>query len=158
MEVGMKKLMVVTRVITLCGLILPVQAQDEVLPQGADRAQIVQNLVAGLTTDNAGLQRSSALMLGQMYAGEASIQLMGAMRYDDAPKVRIAAAWALCRIGDEVGTYLVKQKVRFEEDAIVRAHEAFYYDTYVQRGVFTVVDIRVPSISEIFTPVPVEAL
>ena len=154
----MKKLTVVATVLVLCGLIMPAQAQDEVLPPGADKDLIVQNLLVGLTTDNAGLQRSSALMLGQIYADGASIPLMAAMRHDDNPEVRIAAAWALCRIGDEVGTYLVKHKIRFEENETVRAHEAFYYGTYVQEGVFRVVDIQVPTISQLFTPVPLEAL
>lgn len=154
----MKKLTVLMTVLVLCGLVMPAQAQDEVLPPDADKELIVQNLLVGLTTDNAGLQRSCALMLGQIYADEASIQLMFAMRNDDNPEVRVAAAWALCRIGGKVGTYLVKHKIRFEENEWVKAHEAFYYDTYVQKGVFRVVDIRVPAISELFTPVPVEAL
>ena len=154
----MKKLVVVPLALLICGLVMPAQAQDGVLPATADKDLIVQNLLVGLKTDNEGLQRSCALMLGQIYADEAAIELMAAMRSDDCPQVRIAAAWALCRMGSEVGTYLVKHKIRFEENELVRAHEAFYYDTYVQEGVFRLVDIQVPTISQIFTPIPVEAL
>ncbi len=154
----MKKLIVVLVAVGICGFVMPAQAQDEVLPPGANRPLIIENLVIGLQTDNAGLQRSCALMLGQIYGEEADIQLMYAMRNDNDPEVRIAAAWALCRLGGKVGTYLVKHKARFEENEKVKAHEAFYYDTYVQRGVFKIVDIQVPSISELFTPVPVTSL
>ncbi len=154
----MKTLGVATLVLMLCGFADQAYAREDGLPAGADKARIVENLLAGLRSENDGLRRSSALMLGQIYAGTAAIPLMAAFRDDENPQVRIAAAWALCRMGSEVGTYIVKQRVRFEDDAVVKAHSAYYYDTYVREGVFTIVEIVPPTLSQMFTPVPVEAL
>ncbi len=99
-----------------------------------DRA--VANLLLGLKSENPGLQRSAALMLGEMQAGKALIPLMEALHRPNDERVRIAAAWALCRISDGRGTYAVKQAARFDESEKVRAACAWYYNLYVRQHAF----------------------
>ena len=99
-----------------------------------DRA--VENLLIGANSVNDGLRKSSIHMLGQMEAEDAVIPLMLVLHSDTNEKSRIAAAWALCKIGDSRGTYAVKQAVRFDESLKVRMHCAWYYNLYVIDGTF----------------------
>ena len=61
---------------------------------------------------------------------------MRVLRNDKDEKARIAAAWALCKIGNAAGTYAVKQAVRFDESKKVKLHSAWYYNLYVYEGTF----------------------
>ena len=99
-----------------------------------DRA--VENLLIGANSINDGLRKSSIHMLGQMEAEDAVIPLMRVLHYNSDEKSRVAAAWALCKIGASRGTYAVKQAVRFDESLTVRMHCAWYYNLYVNEGTF----------------------
>ncbi len=96
----------------------------------------VANLVAALQTSNDGLRRSAIYQLGQLQAKTAAIPLMAVLRNSGDEKSRIGAAWALCKIGNAVGTYAVKQAVRFDESKKVQLHAAWYYNLYVADGTF----------------------
>jgi HEAT repeat protein len=130
------------RIVLFAALILmvlagPVMAQDAYLPANANKALIEKNLFIGLKTDNTGLQRSCALMLGQIQSSSAVIPLMDVLHNNSDENVRVAAAWALCKIGDARGVYAVKTATRYDESAKVQAHCAWYYENYVQQGSFT---------------------
>ena len=114
----------------------PVMAGDPVLPPTANKAVIEKNLLIGLASDNAGLERSSALMLGKIRADGARIPLMAALHNSCCEDVRMAAAWALCRIGHSFGTTAVKRAVTYDESARVQVACAWYYETYVQKGTY----------------------
>jgi hypothetical protein len=119
--------MVLTAVLILVVAIPAMAGQTDV---------IVENLLTGLSTDNAGLQRSSALMLGQQQSAEAVIPLMAILHNNENEDVRIAAAWALCQIGDARGTFAVKRAVTYDDSKKVRATCAWYYELYIQQGTF----------------------
>lgn len=144
----MKTVLCVMAVIFLCGFVAPVLAQDDGLPPKANKALIEENLLIGLASDNQGLKKSCALMLGQIYSKRATIPLMAVLRDNENPELRIAAAWSLCRIGSGVGTYFVKHTVRFEDDLKVKAYCAWFYDLYVQKGVFVIRQIEAPLVSD----------
>jgi hypothetical protein len=102
----------------------------------------VANLLVGLNSTNDGLRRSAIYRLGQFEARTAAIPLMGILRNSTDEKSRIAAAWALCKIGNAVGTYAVKQAVRFDESKKVQLHSAWYYNLYVSEGTFAFVPVE----------------
>ena len=98
----------------------------------------VKNLLIGVgdQNNNCGLRRSAIYMLGELQATEAVIPLMKVLHSCPDEKSRVAAAWALCKIGDARGEYAVKQAVRFDESSKVKIHCAWYYNLYVNEGTF----------------------
>jgi HEAT repeat protein len=96
----------------------------------------VANYLVALKSENDGLRRSAIYMLGQFQAEVATIPLMKVLHGSNDAKSRIAAAWALSKIGNPVGVYAVKQAVRFDDDAKVRTHSAWYFNLYVSPGTF----------------------
>ncbi len=96
----------------------------------------VENLLVALKSDNCGLRKSAAYVMGQLQAEEAVIPLMAILRNSNDECARIAAAWALCQIGDARGVYAVKQAVRFDNSDKVKSYCAWYYNLYVQDGTF----------------------
>jgi hypothetical protein len=135
MEVVMKTLLILT-VIFILALSIPVHAQETGLPAGLNKSLVEDNLLKGLSTENTGLQRSCALLLGRIKSDRGVIQLMDALHSNTNPSVRIAAAWALCRIGDSRGVYAVKMAVRFDESPKVQSTCAWYYENFVEQGSF----------------------
>ena len=97
---------------------------------------VVVNLMIGLKSDNPGLRASSAFMLGELRAREAVVPLMEMLHSGENESCKIVAALALCRIGDERGTYAVKRAVQFEENQQVAQKCAWFYEQYVQPGTY----------------------
>jgi hypothetical protein len=146
----MKAILALVLILSLCGFVAPLSAQqDDGLPANANKALIEQNLLIGLASDNQGLKKSCALMLGQIYSKRATLPLMEILRNDDNSDLRIAAAWALCRTGTDVGSYFVKNTVRFQDDLKVKAFCAWFYDLYVQKGVFVFRQVEEPLVSDV---------
>jgi hypothetical protein len=119
----------------LCAMICA-QAQELVLPANADKTLIEDNLLAGLTSENTGLQRSCALMLGKIKSSRAVIPLMAALRSGKTMELKSAAAWALCNIGDDRGTFAVKREVQFNNCCKTQLRCAWYYENMVHSGTF----------------------
>jgi hypothetical protein len=118
-------------------LALPATANDIKKDLGEAKYDLaVQNLIKGVKSENDGLRRSAIYMLGTMQAEEALIPLMGVLRSCPNENCRVAAAWALCKIGNARGTYAVKQAVRFDDSRRVQIHSAWYYNLYVADGTF----------------------
>ena len=111
------------------------QAQSPIT--APDRSGLAeQNLLDGLQSDNVGVQRSCALLLGQIRSERAVIPLMHRLRNGQTAEVRMASAWALCRIGAPEGTYLVRRVAGRDIDQRVRTRCAWYYQTLVRAGTF----------------------
>lgn len=121
-----------------------------------NKAIVEANLLIGLNTPCTGLQRSCALMLGEIGSKRAVIPLMATLRSAQDEKLRVAAAWALAKIGDPFGTYFVRMSVQFDESAKVRESCAWYYNMYVKEGTFSIIEPVevVPTVAMIFDPVP----
>jgi hypothetical protein len=118
-----------------------VVAQHAVLPENADRALIEKNLLLGLKSDNEGLRYSSALMLGDLKSSRAVIPLMSMLKQCDNFKLKTAAAWALCNIGDAKGTFAVKREVEFNDCCKTKLVCAWYYEHMVKPGSFIFKDV-----------------
>ncbi len=139
-EVIMKRSGLIFGVIALTiMLILPASANDIKKQLGAEKYdRAVENLLMALkeTNTNDGLRGSAIYQLGELQAEDAVIPLMAVLRRCHDDKCRIAAAWALCKIGDARGVYAVKQAVRFDDSQKVKLHSAWYYNLYVSQGTF----------------------
>lgn len=140
MEDEMKKSAMIFGVIVLAiTLALPATEGDVRKDLGdAKYDTAVRNLLVGVDNqaNNSGLRISAIYLLGQFKSKEAVIPLMRVLHSCPDEKSRMAAAWALCQIGDSRGEYAVKQAVRFDEDAKVKMHCAWYYNLYVDEGAF----------------------
>jgi hypothetical protein len=118
-------------------LAVAANAQDVRKEIGAAKFdQAVANLLAALDTKNPGLMRSAIYRLGEFKAEKAVIPLMAVLHNNGDEKTRIAAAYALCKIGAGVGTYAVKQAVRFDDSEKVKMQAAWYYNLLVTEGTF----------------------
>ena len=100
-----------------------------------NRDLTIQNLLIGLDSDNAGLTSSSAFYLGEISSTEAVIPLMKLLRNADQEELRISAALALLKIGDERGIYAIKRAIIFDEskrvsDMCEKFYNAYLYDKY----------------------------
>ncbi len=125
-------------------LALPATASDLKKEIGEAKYDLaVQNLLNGVASINDGLRRSAIYQLGELQAQDAVIPLMRVLRSCADERCRVAAAWALCKIGDERGVYAVKQAVRFDDSQKVKLHSAWYYNLYVSEGTFAFI----PSVS-----------
>lgn len=111
-----------------------VKAKDQIGEERYEKA--VANLLVGLQSDNVGLQRSAAYMLGELQSEEALIPLMDLLRSSENECTRVTAALSLCKIGDARGVYLVKQKVRFDGSDRVQKCCAWFYSVHVDNGTF----------------------
>lgn len=109
---------------------------DDPLPPTANKKLIEDNLFVGLASDNDGLRRSCAYMLGVINCSRATIPLMRELRYSEDEAMRVAAAWALCRIGSGVGVYAVKTAVEWDDSPKVQKACAWFYENYVKGGTF----------------------
>jgi len=109
---------------------------DDALPPTANKKLIEDNLFLGLQSQNDGLRRSCAYMLGVIQSSRAVIPLMRELRYSTDEDMRVAAAWALCRIGSGVGVYAVKTAVRWDDSQKVQNACAWFYENYVKGGSF----------------------
>lgn len=132
----MKKSIILLVAFVILAFVVPAQAQESVLPPNADKKLIEDNLFIGLASNNTGLQRSCALMLGRIKSDRAVIPLMETLHTNPEENVRIAAAWALCKIGDARGVYAVKMAVKYDDCAKVQTTCAWYYENYVKQGTF----------------------
>jgi hypothetical protein len=133
----MKTTIVLLTTLALGMLFSPVMAKESILPLNANKVLIEDNLLLGLSSNNTGLQRSCALMLGKLQSQKAVIPLMFTFHNNANENVRIAAAWALCKIGDARGVYAVKKGVKYDECIKVQKTCAWYYENYVQQGTFS---------------------
>ena len=116
------------------------RAQDMQKELGDAKFQkAVENYLIAIQSPNDGLRRSAIYQLGNLGANEAVIPLMRVLRNSFDEKSRIAAAWALSKIGNSAGTYAVKEAVRFDNSRKVQLHAAWYYNLYVSAGTFAFV-------------------
>ena len=121
----------------LLAVITPATAQDMRKELGDVRYKLgVENGLMALKSPNDGLRRSAIYLLGTLEADDAVIPLMSVLHNSKDEKSRIAATWALSKIGNSVGTFAVKQAARFDESKKVQMHAAWYYNLYVSAGTF----------------------
>jgi len=145
----MKKSIVLLALLSVIACAVPVMARQSVLPPDANKVLIEDNLFIGMVSDNLGLQRSCALMLGEIVSDRAVVPLMAVLHNSSDENLRVAAAWSLCKIGDARGVYAVKMAVKYDESAKVQTTCAWYYENLVKQGTFAFEQPEIPAIATI---------
>jgi len=143
----MKKTFVLIVVLLVIVSALPAMPKDFVSMPEVTKTLVEDNLFNGLSSENLGLQRGCALMLGMIQSKRAVIPLMNVLHNNADENMRIAAAWALCKVGDARGVYAVKMAVKYDECTKVQATCAWYYENYVKQGTFTFAQPEPPAIA-----------
>jgi hypothetical protein len=144
----MKKSSIFIVILTIIAVTIPVLGQEIVLPSKANKAFIEDNLIVGLNSGNAGLQRAAAFMLGKLQSTRAVDPLVETLYNDPNEKVRTAAAWALCKIGDSNGLSAVRRSVERDLSKKVQLTNAWYYETFVKKGTYIFKTVETVAIAQ----------
>ena len=145
----MKNSIVLLALLLVIVCAVPAMARQSVLPPDANKPLIEDNLFIGMASDNLGLQRGCALMLGEIVSDRAVVPLMAVLHNSSDENLRVAAAWSLCKIGDARGVYAVKMAVKYDESAKVQTTCAWYYENLVKQGTFAFEQPEIPAIATI---------
>ena len=133
----MKKSIALLAILAFIVLTVPITAKEYIPLSRAKITLMEDNLIFGLSANNIGVQRSCALLLGKLQSDKAVVSLMAIFYYHTDENVRIAAAWALCRIGDMRGVDLVKIAAKNDVSSRVQATCASYYENIKKEGKFS---------------------
>jgi hypothetical protein len=124
---------IVTTIIVL-SLFLETASNAEVNPKATSeiRENTVESLIIGLSSDNIGLQSSSAYMIGELQLSQAVIPLLRILHTEKNEELRITAALALYKIGSPIAINAVKQAIRFDDSERVSKLCANFYNEYLR--------------------------
>ena len=89
------------------------------------------NLLAGIKSDNIGLQTSSAYYLGELKSYKSMIQLLKLARYGNTEESRIIAGLSLYKIESDIGMYLLKSLRKTNDSEKVRLTFNRIYRKYI---------------------------
>ena len=98
---------------------------------GKEYHQYEQNLLAGIKTDNIGLQTSSAYFLGEMKSDKSLIHLLKLARYGETEESRIISGLSLYKIESDIGMYLLKSLRESDNSEKVRNSFDRIYKVYI---------------------------
>jgi hypothetical protein len=112
-----------------------IAGEDELMELGVNREATITKMLTRLQQCQPQEMQEIAFDLGEAKATEAVIPLMR-MLHEGQEQCRIVAALALCRIGDDRGTFAVKQAVRFDRSERVQQLAAWFYEQYVKPGTY----------------------
>ena len=104
--------------------ILPQETADQSI---MTKEACIKTLLAGLNTDNQGLQAGCTYMLGELCCDRSVITLLDVLHNNPSEEIRILAALSLYKIGDSRGLYAIKQAIKFDDsERVSRLCEKFY--------------------------------
>lgn len=105
--------------------------------------KMAPSLVAGITSENDGLRRSSIYYAGKYKVTEAVEALCAQLNKEKNPRTRILIALSLYSIGSAEGLAAVKTHVNQDSDPKVRRMCAEIYETFLmnnEQELYTVTD------------------
>ena len=91
----------------------------------------LQNLVAGIQSDNTGLKRSSIYFAGKYKIAEAESALISQLKEEKDPSTRILIALVLYEMGSEEGLIEVQKLSMNDQNAKVRRMATQIYNEYL---------------------------
>jgi HEAT repeat protein len=94
-------------------------------------ANIEENLLIGVKSNNLGLQTSCAYYLGEMKSDLALIPLLRLARKGDSEEARIIAGLSLYKIESHIGLHILKGRAQNDESELVRKVFSRLYKVYV---------------------------
>ena len=136
----MKKYFLVPLVITL---LFTLSTAFGGVKKSVNKSAIVDNLQAGLTSDNYGLRVSSAYVLSQLLccetieaddASKTIIPLLKILNSEENDEARIVAALALYQLKSDRGISLLKYAAEKDNSARFRRIGASFYNSYIQES------------------------
>ena len=96
--------------------------------------QIEVNMLAGIKSDNTGLQTSCAYFLGEMKSDRAMIPLLKLVTNGKTEEARIIAALSLYKIESKIGMYRLKKLSEANEKSeLVRKVFDRLYEIYISK-------------------------
>jgi len=101
--------------------------------------QIEANMLAGIKSDNTGLQTSCAYFLGEMKSDRSMIPLLKLVTNGKTEEARIIAALSLYKIESKIGMYRLKYLAESDESELARRvfkriYNIYLLDKYSFRG------------------------
>jgi HEAT repeats len=91
----------------------------------------LQNLVAGIQSDNTGVKRSSIYFAGKYRIAETESALIAQLKQEKDPSTRILIALVLYEMGSVEGLIAVKELAQNDKDAKVRRMSTQIYNEYL---------------------------
>ncbi len=93
--------------------------------------QIEANMLAGIKSDNTGLQTSCAYFLGEMKSDRSMIPLLKLVTNGKTEEARIIAALSLYKIESNIGMYRLKHLAESDESELARRVFERIYNIYL---------------------------
>lgn len=91
----------------------------------------LQNLVAGIQSENTGVKRSSIYFAGKYRIAETESALIAQLKQEKDPSTRILIALVLYEMGSVEGLIAVKELAQNDKDAKVRRMSTQIYNEYL---------------------------
>ncbi|MCW8813815.1 MAG: HEAT repeat domain-containing protein [Chlorobium sp.] len=131
----MKKTRFLTAVLLAAVLTGSVYAQKNSIKDVTTNQYALQNLVAGIQSDNTGVKRSSIYFAGKYRIAETESALIAQLKQEKDPSTRILIALVLYEMGSEEGLIEVKKLSMNDKDAKVRRMATQVYNEYLVNDV-----------------------
>jgi HEAT repeat protein len=106
-------------------------AQKNSIKDVTPNKHALENLVAGIHSDNTGLKRSAIYFAGKYRIAESEKALIDQLKEENDPSTRILIALVLYEMGSEEGLLEVKELSLKDEDARVRRMATQIYNEYL---------------------------
>jgi len=106
-------------------------AQKNSIKDVTSNKHALENLVAGIHSDNTGLKRSAIYFAGKYRIAESEEALIAQLKEENDPSTRILIALVLYEMGSEEGLLEVKELSLKDEDARVRRMATQIYNEYL---------------------------
>jgi HEAT repeat protein len=138
-EKKMKIARLLTAVLLTAILTGSVYAQKNSIKDITPNKHALENIVAGIHSDNTGVKRSSIYFAGKYRIAETEEALIAQLKAENDPSTRILIALVLYEMGSEAGLLEVKDLSMNDKDAKVRRMTIQIYNEYlINDGVSTV--------------------
>lgn len=108
-----------------------VYAQKNSIKDVTTNKYALQNLVAGIHSDNTGVKRSAIYFAGKYRVAETEEALIAQLKEEKDASTRILIALVLYELGSEAGLLEVKKLSLNDEDAKVRRMATQIYNEYL---------------------------
>lgn len=127
----MKTTRFLTAVLLAAVLTGSVYAQKNSIKDVTPNKHALENLVAGIHSDNTGVKRSSIYFAGKYRIAETEEALIAQLKEETDPSTRILIALVLYEMGSEEGLLEVKDLSMNDEDSKVRRMTMQIYNEYL---------------------------
>ncbi len=127
----MKNTILLTVTFLAALFISSVNAQTQSINDVTSNKYALENLVAGIHSDNLGVKRSSVYFAGKYKIAETEIELINQLKEEEDPSTRILIALVLFEMGSEEGLNEVKDISLNDDSAKVRRITTQIYNDYL---------------------------